>query len=133
MSASEWTGRRGRTAAEHGGSTGISLEVHLSLSPHLCGVLDVFRILAEGYSTNDKYRINENQNLKDVFADIIRRLVDHDQLIHEIRAGNVFQGFMEPEILFRPTYRFVPNTTKYYADYLSRMFLVSFSRCVSFT
>lgn len=46
--------------------------------------------------------------------DMMKRLLLHDQLTVQMQAGNVFQGFTESEINFRPTYKFDPDSEQYY-------------------
>lgn len=43
----------------------------------------------------------------------IERLLRYDQLTQEINTGLVFQGFREPTLKFRPTYKYDNNTDTY--------------------
>ncbi|GAV52417.1 hypothetical protein ZYGR_0AG04080 [Zygosaccharomyces rouxii] len=43
----------------------------------------------------------------------IERLLRYDQLTQEINTGLVFQGFREPTLKFRPTYKYDNNTDNY--------------------
>ncbi|EJS42031.1 inp52p [Saccharomyces arboricola H-6] len=43
----------------------------------------------------------------------INRLLEHDQLTQEINEGVVFQGFKEPTVQFRPTYKYDYGTDNY--------------------
>lgn len=43
----------------------------------------------------------------------ISRLLHYDQLIQEMKGGRIFKGFTEPEIKFRPTYKFDNGTDRY--------------------
>lgn len=54
------------------------------------------------------YRINMD---KDVMKDLIKKnlydeILEHDQLIIEQKAGNVFKNFVEGPIMFPPTYKY---------------------------
>ncbi|KAI9505472.1 Inositol-1,4,5-trisphosphate 5-phosphatase 1 [Coemansia spiralis] len=43
----------------------------------------------------------------------IQSLMMYDQLSTQMAAGKVFRGYMEPEVLFPPTYKFDPGTSNY--------------------
>lgn len=43
----------------------------------------------------------------------LSRLLHYDQLIQEMKGGRIFKGFVEPEIKFRPTYKFDNGTDRY--------------------
>ena len=55
--------------------------------------------------------------------DMMKRLLLHDQLGVQMAAGNVFQGFKESEINFRPTYKFDPDSEQYYTP-LSKCYYI---------
>lgn len=43
----------------------------------------------------------------------LSRLLHYDQLIQEMKGGRMFKGFVEPEIKFRPTYKYDNGTDRY--------------------
>lgn len=59
--------------------------------------------------TNDEVR-RELRAQKDGYID---RLLQYDQLTQEINEGVVFQGFKEPTLQFRPTYKYDYGTDNY--------------------
>ncbi|CAI4049962.1 phosphatidylinositol-3-/phosphoinositide 5-phosphatase INP52 SKDI_14G2170 [Saccharomyces kudriavzevii IFO 1802] len=58
---------------------------------------------------NDEVR----RELKAQKDDYIGRLLQYDQLTQEINEGVVFQGFKEPTVQFRPTYKYDYGTDNY--------------------
>ena len=67
--------------------------------------------------TPDKIQSNNNLDLNRIF-DLIERkdynlLKKKDQLNLEREKGHVFQGFVEGELTFAPTYKYQPNTNHY--------------------
>ena len=64
------------------------------------------------------YRLDEtNLNTDDIWHDIItghyKDYLQHDQLSLEREKGQVFQGFEEGTITFKPSYKFIPGTDLY--------------------
>ncbi|CAB4254220.1 similar to Saccharomyces cerevisiae YOR109W INP53 Polyphosphatidylinositol phosphatase, dephosphorylates multiple phosphatidylinositols [Maudiozyma barnettii] len=59
--------------------------------------------------TNEEVR--KELTLKD--DGYIDRLLNHDQLTLEMKAGTVFKGFREPSLKFRPTYKYDNGTNNY--------------------
>ena len=66
------------------------------------------------------YRIGMEMNIEDVFKKLddnsigsIQHLLKHDQLINERQKDNVFVGYEEGQIRFKPTYKYAKNTVTY--------------------
>jgi phosphatidylinositol-bisphosphatase len=63
------------------------------------------------------YRIDESLSMEEVFAKIEEKdwayLREYDQLNIERFGMNVFEGFMEGELNFAPTYKYQPGTNEY--------------------
>ena len=66
------------------------------------------------------YRIGMEMDIEDVFKKLddnsnssIQHLLKHDQLINERQKDNVFVGYEEGEIRFKPTYKYAKNTVTY--------------------
>jgi inositol polyphosphate 5-phosphatase INPP5B/F len=63
------------------------------------------------------YRIDESLTIEEVFAKIDAQdwafLREYDQLNIERFGMNVFEGFMEGEVTFAPTYKYQPGTSVY--------------------
>lgn len=63
------------------------------------------------------YRMDESLSLEEVFSKVAERdwafLREYDQLNIERFGMNVFEGFLEGEIDFAPTYKYQPGTNEY--------------------
>lgn len=61
------------------------------------------------------YRISlENSVVRDKLREgDLKYLIEYDQLTREIRNNNVFKGYSEPSINFKPTYKFDKGTSNY--------------------
>eukprot|EP00968_Pinguiococcus_pyrenoidosus_P011551 scaffold935_cov248-Pinguiococcus_pyrenoidosus.AAC.10 len=64
------------------------------------------------------YRISVEVDTEEVFWKCTEDLdapflLSRDQLVLELKAGRVLQGFVEPEISFLPTYKFEPGSDRY--------------------
>lgn len=63
------------------------------------------------------YRIEEKLTKDEIFDRVasgdLESLRLNDQLMTEMRKGNVFQEFQEGPLIFPPTYKFVPGTDSY--------------------
>jgi hypothetical protein len=61
------------------------------------------------------YRINlENKQIRNMcYQNQMEKLLEHDQLLHEIRGGNAFVNFVEAPITFQPTYKYDCGTNNF--------------------
>jgi len=68
------------------------------------------------------YRINMEGNvIKSIIAeDNLTMLLNADQLNQQRALGNVFEGYQEGAIMFRPTYKYDPGTSRWDTSWKSR-------------
>ena len=78
-------------------------------------VLEHVRLRSSKEASGSGNNNNNNNNTSSFRSDANNYLpfLKHDQLIQEMRMGNVFNGFKEGDIRFPMTYKFKPGTSRY--------------------
>jgi len=68
------------------------------------------------------YRINMESNVVKIMIseDDLTKLLNADQLHQQRALGNVFEGYQEGAIMFRPTYKYDPGTSRWDTSSKSR-------------